>query len=737
MAGTTIEVLGEDKAIITDLNGEFLLEDIPRKASLRIRYLGYITKIVAVESLATTKCNTILLSERRELLKEVTVYQYLTKGIQQEKDASVTLDINTLGILPGLIEPDVLQTVQNLPGIKSIDERVSDINVRGGTNDQNLLLWNGIKIYQTGHFFGLISAFNPYLIDKVAIYKNGTPAIFGDGVSSVIALTTKNELQDDISGGGGLNFITADVYGQIPLNRKTDFQFSARRSYTDFLNTPTYTSFTNRVFQDTQLQTITNQRIDQNFERKEDFFFYDYSGKLLYDLNDDHQFRWSFIGMGNNLNYNETNLNNGNTSESLLDQSNFATGLAWKSKWSDTFSATLNVYYSNYDLLSEGNSNSSRQILTQFNEVDERAIRADTQWHISDAFELNSGYQYIETGITNRVDVTEPNFDELTKGVIRINAPYSQLQYTATEDSFIGSLGVRVNHIENLNTFSTWRIEPRINLNTKLANHLRVQLLGELKSQATNQVIDLEQNFLGIEKRRWILSDNQALPVTKSQQVSLEFNYENNGLYVGLAGFFKNVDGISILTQGFQNEGQFNGDEVGEYQVYGVEFLLNKKGDNYSTWLSYTLNNNEYTFTEILDQPFPNNLDVRHAINAATTFDIKNLQLAVGFNYRTGRPFTEPNRDNPLNEFNFPRSINYNSPNSSRLPDYFRADASATYKWNVSRRTRAVIGISILNVFNQKNVLNRYYRLAGSNEIEVIENTSLGFTPNATFRIMF
>ena len=99
------------------------------------------------------------------------LYKFLTTGLIKQQDGSITLNIEDFGILPGLIEPDILQTVQALPGIKSIDETVSDINIRGGTNDQNLILWDGIKMYQSGHFFGLISAFNPHLTDKVTIIK--------------------------------------------------------------------------------------------------------------------------------------------------------------------------------------------------------------------------------------------------------------------------------------------------------------------------------------------------------------------------------------------------------------------------------------------------------------------------------------------------------------------------------------------------------------------------------------
>lgn len=270
-----------------------------------------------------------------------------------------------------------------------------------------------------------------------------------------------------------------------------------------------------------------------------------------------------------------------------------------------------------------------------------------------------------------------------------------------------------------------------------MANYLRAEVLGEFKSQTTNQIIDLEQNFLGIEKRRWILSNDSTLPVTKSKQGSVGINYEKNNFYVGVEAFYKNVDGISTSTQGFQNPYQFSG-EIGSYDVKGVELLINKKGENYSTWLSYAYNKNDYTFDSIVPQSFPNNLDIRHTVTFASTYTYKDLKLSIGLNYRTGKPFTEPvEGDEGLDQDFFPPRINYQSPNSSRLPEYFRADASAIYNFQLSRSIRANAGLSILNFTNRKNTLNKYYRVNADDEIETVENVSLGITPNVSFRVSF
>lgn len=740
--GATIEILGSEEALITNTDGSFTLANVPRTASLKVRYLGYITKYIPVEDLVNKPdCPNILLAQNLEELEEVVVYEFLTSGLAKQADASITLNTSQLGILPGLIEPDILQSVQALPGVKSIDETVSDINVRGGTNDQNLILWNGIKMYQSGHFFGLISAFNPYLTDKATLYKNGTPTQYGDGVSSVISLETKNDIEDSFFGGAGVNLISGDVYAQFPITDKVAFQFSARRSTTDFLNTPTYNSFTERAFQDSEIQNQQNQTIDENFDRDITFLFYDFTGKLLYDINENQKLRINFIGIANDLRNVETNLDTNETSQSFLDQTNISIGAQLHSNWTARFSTHANIYFSGYELNAESLFPNLTQRLQQSNRVIENALKLNSTFLISDTVNWQNGYQFIETGIRNFTNITEPSFSSEILGVIRIHAPYSELSYSTLDKKLIASGGLRLNYIQNLPTFGAsfkeFILEPRLNINFRITKNLRAQLLGEFKSQTTNQIIDLEQNFLGIEKRRWILSDANELPITKSKQASVGLNHQKNSLYIGLEGFYKEVDGISTRTQGFQNANQFNG-EIGSYQVKGLEFLINKKGSNYSTWLSYTYNKNDYTFNSITPSSFPNNLDVSHTLTLASTYSIKNLKLGATINYRTGRPFTEPlEGDAALDTSFFPNRINFQEPNSSRLPEYFRADASANYNFNISRRLKASTGISILNLTNRRNILNQYYRVTEDNEIETVRNSSLGITPNINFRVSF
>ena len=738
LGGASIEVLGSSLAMVTDANGSFSFSSIPRKAVVRIRHIGYKTKYVTAEDLVRNDpCKRLLLGVRYQELEEVVIYQFLTTGISKQNDGSIEINSEEFGILPGLIEPDVLQTVQALPGIKSIDETVSDINIRGGTNDQNLILWDDIKMYQSGHFFGLISAFNPYLTDHVSIIKNGTSAQYGDGVSGVINMKTNDEIDPRFNGGAGFNLISADAYGQLPFNDKVAIQFSGRRSTTDFLNTPTYNEFSDRAFQDTQIKVTNSNSTGANIVQDENFYFYDFSGKLLYDINENHRVRLNFININNRLDYTETNEDNARTNESELDQENLSFGAKWEANWTNKFSTKANAYYTFYELDSRNVTAFGQQTLIQRNEVDERSLKVAGNYLFNPNINWNNGYQYTEVGVRNITEVSQPPFESNLKGVIRMHSAFSELGYTAPEDNMRLRLGGRFNYIENLDTFSEIIIEPRLNFSYLLAPNLTMEVLGEFKNQVTHQIIDLEQNFLGIEKRRWILSDESTLPIVKSKQGSLGFNYDKRNWFLSLEGFYKRVDGISTSTQGFQNQNQFNG-EIGRYDVKGLEFLINHKNNKFSTWLSYAYNVNDYTFEDIVPPEFPNNLDIRHTVTFASTYTYNNFKVGIGINYRTGKPFTEPLPGTEGIDFStLPATIVYQPPNSSRLPDYLRADASALYNFNIGQKVKATAGLSFLNLFNRENILNIYYRLNNQLEIERIESVSLGFTPNVSFRVSF
>ena len=130
---------------------------------------------------------------------------------------------------------------------------------------------------------------------------------------------------------------------------------------------------------------------------------------------------------------------------------------------------------------------------------------------------------------------------------------------------------------------------------------------------------------------------------------------------------------------------------------------------------------------------FPNSVDLTHVANASLTYSLNNFKIGLGINWHSGRAYTEPS---DIQIDNNP-TIEYDSPNNARLPDYFRTDISAIYKFNVSKGVKAEAGASLWNVFDRSNVINRFYTFDADDSIVEVDNRSLRFTPNFSLRIQF
>ena len=713
--------------LIFPLYPELSLEQVITQLKL-VTQLNF--EILSDRFIAITPKSISELQNEIQHLEEVVVINYLTKGISKTNNGTIEADTKSFEILPGLIEPDVLQIVQNLPGIISVDERISNINVRGGTNDQNLILYEGIRMYQTGHFFGLISAFNPYLSENITVSKNGTSAKFGNGVSSTIAIKNVDELDKKRSGGIGGNLLSVDGYAKIPLSKKTELQLAARRSFTDILVSKTYDAYFDRIFRDSELNTTNN---NTQLALDERFLFHDFNAKFLYDIDNTSKFRINVMNMYNNLYYNQvftTSENNFQETKSQLNQVSFGASANYAKQLKNEISISTEAYYSRYVLDAKNNNITSNQLLEQKNKVEDYGLRFDISKVLSPSLKLNFGYQFNEVGVTNLEDVINPNYTSLKKEIIRSHALFGEIvRYSQSRNTYL-RFGARINYFSKLQDLI---IEPRFAFNQKISDHFRLEILGEIKNQAITQVIDLQQDFLGIEKRRWQLANTNNTPLVTSQQVSAGISYNHNNLLVSLEGYYKNVSNITAQSQGFQNQFQFIND-IGSYTVKGIDFLINKRISNFSTWLSYSYSKNDYHFENLNDgNSFPNSLDLQHVANASLTYNYNNFKVGFGINWHSGRPFTTPL--SLQDESNM--VIEYNAPNNKRLPGYFRTDISAIYNFTISKGVKADIGASVWNIFNQTNIVNRYYSLDADDSLIKIDNRSLKITPNFSFRINF
>ncbi|MEP6804862.1 MAG: carboxypeptidase-like regulatory domain-containing protein, partial [Flavobacterium sp.] len=332
--------------VTTDSNGYFEFKK-ENAGLLFISHVGFTPKKIITGNSKPENCLQILLEPEITQLEEIKANAVLASGISKNTDGSFEIKPKKFGILPGLIEPDALQTMQQIPGVNSLDESVSSINVRGGTHDQNLFLWNGIRMFQTGHFFGLISVFNPNLAHTISIYKNGSSAFYGESVSSVVAISSTPETMEKNSFSAGINMINADVYAKYNLSKKSYIEISARKSITDFAETPTYKEYFDKIFQNTTITDFSqNQNIDYRSDKK--FGFYDATLKYAQKIGAKDQIILDLITIKDNLEvFQSATVYNINRSENnILRQQNYGGNLSWKRNWNNFNTTKINIYNS-------------------------------------------------------------------------------------------------------------------------------------------------------------------------------------------------------------------------------------------------------------------------------------------------------------------------------------------------------------------------------------------------------
>ena len=214
------------------------------------------------------------------------VTAYLTDGVSTQDNGSYTqLKPYRVKALPGQVEPDVLKTIQFLPGISSPDGSASSISIRGGTPDQNLILWEDIPVYHTAHYFGNLSAFNPYIIDQAKIYRGGFNSEYGGRISGVIDLKTEDLSYGKSEYGVGINFINAFANGKVSfLENKVSLVFSVRRSISEIWRSPTFKNFSQRVHRGILFQTPTNKDLPEGIEIDDTFYFFDSNVKASFQI---------------------------------------------------------------------------------------------------------------------------------------------------------------------------------------------------------------------------------------------------------------------------------------------------------------------------------------------------------------------------------------------------------------------------------------------------------------------
>lgn len=661
-----------------------------------------------------------------EQLDKVLIKSYITTGIEKRQDGSFVLFPSKLGILPGLTESDVLESIQLLPGVLSPNETASGLFVRGGYADQNRLIWDGINLYHKGHLFGMISPLNPNVASEIKFINKGTNPRYGERLSSVTDISSKSSISEDLKVGIGANAINTDAVVELPIvNKKLSVQASLRRSYTDILETFTFNQLTDKVFEST--------KISQDNSGNNDFSFMDYNIKLNYKPNASNYVYASMISIDNQLDYRSRDNSTNKTFTDELDIKNVGYGLGWSSNFNPKLSLNSQVFFSDYrldyDFITAENEVSVSDFKKQ-NAIFDSGVSTELNFVSSNTFKYTLGYHYTLKDVSF-IFVNEEDLRfvlDTEQSIVQSHSVYGNVDYNSSGGLSI-SFGLRNTYFKELDAV---RVEPRLLVLKTLNNHFKLQASAEIKNQILSEIDETVFSDLSLENRVWRLVDGQYFPIINSKHGSLGFIYSKRGFSLDADMYYKEQRNISALSLGFLNP-ENTGFNIGNQNIFGTDVFLKRRFKSFNSWISYSYNEAKSTFNSLNDnKSFNSRTNITHALSAALSYSLDNFQVALGWKWQTGRPYTIAENGADGLEFN-------NGINTGELPVYHRLDLSATHSFNFSakHKLKGKIGLSVRNLYNRANIISREYR--GNNSlndpVQLIERYSLGFTPNFMFRV--
>jgi hypothetical protein len=754
-AYSSVLIKGTLRGTNSDENGKFILKNVFSNQIIEIQSIGFTSIRISAHKFLNQPCLTIELTEENIELEEVLISDYITQGISKKQNGAIEVSPKKLGILPGLIEPDVLLSLQLLPGIQSSSETASGLQIRGSSPDQNLVLFDGIKMYQSGHFFGLISSFNPYVTKKISLYRNGTKAKYGDRIGGVLDISSGDDIPN-FEVGFGVNLTHADAFIKTPLFKdKAGLVFSVRRSITDLVETITYKNFSESVFQNTRILDGFVNNPNKLSNVNNNFYFQDYNLKFVADISLKSKLSISNLYNKNQLDFLSENARFREKTIDNITYQNTGTRFLWSHKTTSNFSQNIDFHISEYKFDYFGNrkktrNNSNDNENREFeiiNYVKDNGINYDFTYKFNSDIQFNGGYQFSKTNIyylfkTNlntpdNVLLNSENSSNIT------NALFSEIKYN--KYNYFISFGVRANHFSSA---KEWFFEPRLFASTKISDAFSFKASGEIKNQAVSQIIEYRNNGIGLENNIWATANN-AIPILNSKQFSVGFLYQKNGWNLDVDIYKKKVKGLTLMTDDIANNTPTSRVPFyisGENDITGMDLLLKKRFGNYRSWVSYSFAKTKQQFKELNSGNSFNSINgIPHSFTWSHTYKLNQFEFSLGWKLRSGIPYTEATGTFIDNKNNL--RVSYGTVNEKRLPNYQKFDFSSTYKFNFSkkRKIEGKIGLSLMNILDKKNILDRTYELKFVNSPGNIEEQklvktdklSLGFTPNLVFRLTF
>ena len=661
---------------------------------LRSSYIGY--QVFARKIVPGKSMQLNIDMEEATQLKEVVITGQKDAIAQKTQMSSIDLPIQTIKSLPAFFgEPDIMKAIQLLPGIQAGNEGTSGLYVRGGSPDQNLILLDGVPVYNASHLFGFFSVFNADAIKNVEVIKGGFPARYGGRLSSVIDIGMKEGDQNHFHGEGGIGLIASRLTLEGPIEKgKSSFMISGRRTYADLLIQPLLPK-----------------------DSKGGYYFYDLNGKVNFTLSPkDHLYVSGYFG-DDKFYFSENSNNDGRTFalNGDIQWGNTTAVGRWNHEFSPKLFGNLTAYYSQYRFMvgvqsvtKDKNVNEDYQI-RYTSGIYDMAGRYDFDFFPSPNHFIKAGASIISHTYTpgiQRMKVISGAVKSDTTvgaGIIKANELDAYVEDDIRFSSKLkGNLGLHVAGFTVRDAFYK-SLQPRIALRYLLTD----QLSAKASFVQMNQYINLLTNSsVGLPTDLWLPSTDKIAPqLSRQGAAGLAYNH-NSGVEVSLEGYYKTMDNLIEYKDGASFFSSATGwedkVEIGKGTSYGGELFIQKKKGKFTGLCGYTLSWTNRTFANLNNgQTYPYKYDRRHDFKVAGVYTInKKIEVSAEWIYGTGNAITLP-----IGSYMGPDGEEirvYGSRNGYRMPSYQRGDVSIRFTKQFKRWERTW-ALSVYNVYNRKN----------------------------------
>ena len=719
IAGASVYLDNSSIGTNTDQFGYYSLTMPKGRHIIKISSAGMQNTIRQILLYSDGKLN-IELQDYIASLKTVVVSTDKKSNVQGLQMGVVKLNMKSIKQVPVVFgETDILKVVLTLPGVASVGEASSGFNVRGGSTDQNLILFNDATIYNPSHLFGFFSAFNPDVVKGIELYKSAIPEKYGGRLSSVLAVDVKDGNTKSWSGNAGIGPLTSKFTIEGPIDKeKTSVVFGIRTTYSSWL----LHSLPNSAYNKSDAEFYDmNLHISHTMNAHNSLYFTGYISNDNFKLNGDTTYQYSnknanikWKHIFNNKLYGVATAGldhydyavtstyvpvNGYKLGFAIDQKDFRADFSYtpNNKHFIDFGIT-SIYYQIKpgSFIPAGQQSLVQSTILPQEQALETALYAGDQIKFNNKFSLNAGIRYVVYNYLGAHDVY--NYASAVPRTI----------YSIVDTSVYGKGKI-------IKTYQ--KPEIRIALRYAISDNESLKL----SFNNLSQYIHMLSNTTAISPTDiWKLSDPNIKP-QEGNQISLGWykNFRSNTIETSLEVYYKDLRNYMDYKSGatLVLNNHIETDVINTRgKAYGIEFLVKKTAGKLNGWLSYTFSR---TFLK-QDDPiagetinngnyYPASFDKPHNVNFIGNYRFSHrYSISANMVYSTGRPITLP-----LAVFNSggAQALYYSERNEYRIPDYFRSDLSVNIDGNhkIKQRIHSSWSLGVYNLTARQNAYSVYF----------------------------